>query len=440
MTKVTRYSCFLLLFLLPVIAAPMLRGAEPFNPKISFILDVSYARRNITDEVFQGLEIPGFLHGDSHGHGDGHAHAPAGADNGFNLNYGELVLAAAVDPYFDLFTSFHLTEDAFEIEEAYVETRRLPLNLRVKAGKFRSGFGRLNSRHAHLWDFNSIPLVYRVFFGDEGLAEKGMQLNWIAPLDFYLALGVETLQGVNERSFGTEAFHVDTEEGEIETDAPPLPNLWTVFAKTSFDAGDLTVLAGASFAVGESRFNGLEEAHEPGAFTGDTRLFGLDLTARWVLDSYRHLALEIEYIARRRKGTWYGAHDDGETHEDETHEDEGHEHEDEEPGAMEAAQLDKKQAGLYAQLVFRFHKLWRVGARLDLLNKNDVRLDGVREDLPQNLKRYGFMVDYSPTEFSRVRLQYDINRFAWYDEKAKHFHRVTLQLNVAVGAHGSHTF
>jgi hypothetical protein len=48
--------------------------------------------------------------------------------------------------------------------------------------------------------------VYKVFLGDDGLKEKGVQLNWLAPTPFYLLFGVEVLQGENEQSFGTEGF------------------------------------------------------------------------------------------------------------------------------------------------------------------------------------------------------------------------------------------
>lgn len=405
-------------------------GQTKFVPNISFILDFSYVRRNIENGVFETLEIPGFLHGGSHEH-DGHAHASANAKNGFNLNYGELVLAAAVDPYFDLFTSFHLTEDSFEMEEAYVETRRLPLGFRVKLGKFFSGFGRLNSRHAHLWDFSDIPLVYRVFFGEEGLLEKGIQLNWTAPTDFFLALGIETLQGANETSFGIGEFHLVEEDtgAEMEIEEPPLPNLWNVFAKTSVDVGDFVVLAGVSYAMGKSRTDHFEDEEEPHGFAGDTRLLGVDLTAKYIIDSYRYLAFEMEYMARRRDGTWYGVHGGGE-------------HEEDEHGAyeVETAPMETKQSGLYAQLVYRFHKLWRFGARWDLLAQNHILLEGDSQDLPKKSNRYGFMVDFSPTEFSRIRLQYNINRYAFFEEERKDFHEIFLQFNLAVGAHGAHPF
>jgi hypothetical protein len=433
-----KYLIILVVILLSTPASPLWAAStkapfsqKKFLPNISFILDFSYVRRNIDQELFETLEIPGFIAGSSHAHEDGHAHAAANAENGFNLNYGELVLAAAVDPYFDLFTTFHLSESAFEIEEAYINTRSLPFGFRLKLGKFYSGFGRLNSQHAHLWDFADIPLVYRVFFGEEALLEKGVQLNWVAPTGFYLGLGMESLQGKNENSFGTETFHLkdaETEE-EIELADVALPNVWNFFAKTSIDIGDFVLLAGASYAVGQTRINYLEAEENPYGFAGDTRIFGLDVIAKYILSSYTYLALQMEYMTRNMDGTFYQVH---------AHENEGeHEHEEFE---VEGAAMEKNQAGLYAQLVYRFHKIWRLGARWDCLNKNDITREDNPSGLPEKLNRYSFMLDFSPTEFSRIRLQYNINRFAYFEGERRNYNGFLLQFNLAIGAHGAHPF
>lgn len=405
-----------------------------FIPGISFIMDFSYKRLSIGREIFQSLEVPGFFEVAGHAHGDeGHSHGGGGTE-GFNLNYGELVLYAPVDPYFDLFTTFHLSEGDFEIEEAYVTTRKLPYGFGLKLGKFYSGFGRLNAKHSHVWDFADTPLVLRAFFGQEGLVDKGVQLNWVAPMDFYLALGLESLQGTNESSFGIEGFRVIDEETEeeVEIEDTVLPNQWTVYGKTSIESGDFVFLAGASYAWGQSRMNHFEDEHEAYGFSGDTRIFGLDFTAKYIIDSYRHLTLQVEYLSRNMEGTHYGVHENG-----------GHGHEGEEPGEEEGEHedehdhellevemnpFDKKQSGLYAQLVFRFHKLWRMGARWDWLNGND------------SLNRYSFMVDYNPTEFSRIRLQYNLNRFTFLEEERRNYSEFMVQFNLAIGAHGAHSF
>jgi len=126
-----KISFYIIIFILPLTIFGGDGGSnDPFSqtkfvPAISFIMDVSYLNRNIDDFESVGFEIPGFLHA---GHSDGHSHSGSllNGDKGFNFNYAELSLFATVDPYFDLFTSFHLGEDHFEVEEAYVTTRKLP--------------------------------------------------------------------------------------------------------------------------------------------------------------------------------------------------------------------------------------------------------------------------------------------------------------------------
>lgn len=391
-----------------------------FVPDIALIVDMSLLGRNMGDSVYNSLAIPGFLHG--HGHDDhGHSHAGMNADKGFNLNYGELSMSSTVDPYFDLFATFHLTEESFEIEEAYASTRALPFGFQVKAGKFLSGFGRLNSQHPHMWDFGDQPLVYKVFYGDEGLLEKGAQMTWLAPTKTYLLFGLESLQGQNAQSFGTKGFSYVQNGTSYSVSDTNLPNVWTGFVKSSVDVGDLTLLGGLSFAYGGSRTDSLGDEHEPHAFAGISRIYGADITAKYMLDSYRYLSLQAEYMYRKTSGTKYVLQQDN-------------------PPTTLTSPLKKDQSGVYAQLVYRFAQQWRAGFRYDLLARNDVSADGIRLDLPDNLPRYSFMVDFSPSEFSRLRLQFNHDRSRYAELNRKTVNEVFLQLNVAIGAHGAHAF
>lgn len=140
-----------------------------FVPDISLILDTSYMLRDKDNENFSSLNLPGFFSEAGHEHGI--------KKNGFNLNYAELALGASVDPFLDLFSVFHLTQNEFEIEEAFVTTRNLPYNLQIKAGRFLSSFGRMNSQHAHFWDFSTQPIIYRDLLGTHGIQENGIQFN-----------------------------------------------------------------------------------------------------------------------------------------------------------------------------------------------------------------------------------------------------------------------
>ena len=85
-----------------------------------------------------------------------------------------------------------------------------------------------------------------------------------------------------------------------------------------------------------------------------------------------------------------------------------------------------------------------MGIRYDLLMQNDVFLGGMNQHMASNLPRYSAMFEYSPTEFSRLRLQIDrdLSRYGpdnggWSREP---FTQVVLQANLTIGAHGAHAF
>jgi len=390
--------------------------AQPkFVPNISLIMDFSYAYRDVRDEEYQQYVIPGLM--DAHGSFDedkGLFDYSDSAGRGFNLNYGELNLQSAVDPYFDLFANFTLEEEAFSVEELYFSTRGLPLDLQLKVGKFLSSFGRLNPQHEHFWDFNDLPVVYNAFFGD-GIDEKGVQITWLAPFDFYLMIGGEILQGENETSFGNEGFTVEASGLRINRSREP--NLYTGFIKTSLDTDDLIVLAGVSSAVGKARIeNGVNDDADGFAIDACTAVYGADLTVKYLIDSYRYISLQGEYLYRDMHGSQYefnGTRSD----------------------------LEKKQSGLYAQLVVKPFLQWRFGVRYDLLHRNEVSRDDVRDtELPENTDRYAAMIEYNFTEFSRFRLQYNHDRTKYYADERKTVHEIVFACNLAIGAHGAHKF
>ena len=114
------------------------------------------------------------------------------------------------------------------------------------------------------------------------------------------------------------------------------------------------------------------------------------------------------------------------------------EHEDHDEGPIS---LRKKQAGLYTQLVYGINQNWRIGARYDTIFKNDVYANGVDKNMQDGLDRYSAMIEYQTSEFARFRLQYNKNE-ALFDEDGKRqdINTIMLQANIAIGAHGAHSF
>lgn len=384
-----------------------------FVPDISLILDCSYLHRNIVDEEYEGLFLPGFLQS-----GD-----QAGSHEGFNLNYAEMSLYSVVDPYFELFAILHLSEEHVHLEEAYWLTKRLPAGFQLKAGKFLSSFGRINELHEHYWDFADRPLVHRAMFGEEGLNEIGARVTWVAPTDFYLMLGGEALMGANEGSYGRTGFSLP--QDGVDVHGVRGPGLFVGYLKTSLDIDDASVLVGVSGARGQTRNDeGFSSGVADGqAYSGSTTVLGCELTMKWALDAIRYVSVQSEYLWRRVDATSYSLN---------------------QTQHMYQAALEKRQSGFYAQAVTKFSPRMRAGIRLDLLGENTVTLAGERADLPDNLARMSGMIEFSPTEFSRIRLQF-IHDNAMFSGAAPQFNRtsvdeVTLQVNLAIGAHGAHAF
>lgn len=383
-------------------------------PDISFIMDFSAVGRNIDDQKYSNVEIPGFTHSASEEAEFGHDHPGMNANRGFNLNYGELVLSSAVDPYLDLSATFHLSEDGFEIEEAFANTKALPGGIQVKLGKFLSGFGRINGQHSHSWSFSDQPVVYKSFLGEHGLLEKGVQVSWTAPLDFYLLFGGEALQGENEGSFGHDGFS----NNSVVVKDVNAPGVYTGFVKTSFDIGKLTMLAGGSCALGKTRLDHGFADDEGSAISGEAGIFGGELVLKYMPDSYRYISLEGEYLYRDYSGDLYEADTAGTTE----------------------SEIEKKQSGYYVQLLVKPFINWRFGLRQEMLMKNDIKIAGVMQETEKNLTKYSAMIEYNPSEFSRIRLQYNYDRTGYIEEKQKTVQEVILQFNFAIGSHGAHAF
>jgi hypothetical protein len=390
-----------------------------FVPDISLILDFSYKHSSNMDD---GLVIPGFIDKESEDQSMINDGANPQYNGRFNLNYGEMTLYSVVDPYFDLFAVCHFTEEHAELEEGYLTTRSLPFGFQLKAGKFLSSFGRINEQHEHYWDFIDPPLANSVFFGD-GLNEKGVRLTWIAPVNFYLMAGGEILEGENESSFGRNGF--SDASHTIHVDDSRSPNLNVGYVKTSFDIGNWVLLGSLSGAFGKSRINnGLDDPGAEGnAVFSNTYILGSSLTVKYILDSFRHLNFQSEYLYRKMDGVQYSK-----TTSDE----------------LFREVLLKKQSGLYSQLVAKVSKRWRTGVRCDVLDANSLCLNAADVSLPRNMWKISCVVDYNPTEFSRLRVQYNLDKSRFAETTGgfnnKTIHELFFQINLAIGAHGAHSF
>lgn len=252
--------CLLVLLFSCALMAKDPFSSRQFNPDIVLIGDFSYVAGNVDErERFNARE-------------------------GFNLNYGELYISSAVDPYLDMRGTFHFLEEGVEIDELYVRTRKLPFGFTLQAGKFRSLVGRHNSKHAHTWSFPDPPLVNRLTFGEEGLIGKGAQITWVPPLDLYILIGGEVFQDEGEKA---------------------LP---TGFLKTSVPVSDAEFLVGFSYAgekfntfVGEGTLFIPLGAYTSLSIEGEVMKEGYYIQA--IFKPLRRWATSARY-SRVQKGSW----------------------------------------------------------------------------------------------------------------------------------------
>ena len=356
------------------------------NPNISVVLNTFAYNSNLSQEELEIRNIPGYTN------------AGIESRKGFNLESAELFLFAPVDPYFNLYATIPVTEDGAEVEEAYFLTTSLPYGFQLKGGKFKSGFGRINSQHPHAWDFVDIPLVYKAFSGPEGVTEKGVQLTYLPLLPFYTLLGAEILQGENDILFGP--------------DAKPGPHAYTLFAKASFDLTDnSTILFGPSVMTGKTKTDSVADDTE---FRGTSTLYGFEFTYKWKPSKTQGLTVQSEYQYRRQSGDL------------------------EDDVALTTESLKRAQDGLYIQAVYQLGR-WRAGARYDVLGlfKDDYILSGTDQDFEKKPWRASGMLEFNPTEFSRIRLQYNHDKSV---REGKANQELFLQFVFGIGAHGAHPF
>jgi hypothetical protein len=373
-------------------------GAAAFNPAVSLILGGSFTRsaRDPAD-----WNIKGF--------------APNGGEIGpgersFNLGESELTLSASIDPYFTgQMTAAITAEDEIEVEEAFVRTTALPEGFTAKLGRFFSGFGYLNEVHAHAWDFVDQPLAYQALFGGQ-LRQNGVQVKWLAPTELFLEFGAETGNG--------EGYPATRKSGNGLNGA-------TLFAHAGGDLG-----AYSSWRIGgayltqkaEERAGGLTDPS--GAllfetFSGDARTVVVDAVFKWAPSARRELKLQGEYLRRRESG----AIADGD-------------------GLLLADDYRQSGAGWYLQGVYRFTPRWRVGARYDSLDAGTPRYAFAPEGLSDaSPERLSMMLDWNPSEFSRLRAQYDWDNAR--DDGSGVFDGdriLRLQYLYGIGAHGAHKY
>jgi hypothetical protein len=382
-------------------ALPILGGGNNKNyMNISF--DSVFALAASSDRHLDRLEV-----------GD---HDPQ--QRGFNARNAEIALDGAVDPYFEGFANIVLklddgNETEIELEEAFLQTTALPYGLQVKGGQFFDAFGRMNATHPHTWEFADSPLVNGRLLGPDGLRGVGAQISWTLPTPWYSQLLFAVQNG---RGGTAHSFRNSGEDGlffnrmTIDRDASALHDmLYVPRFETSFNPSETqTVLLGASSAFG---------MNDTGA-DNHTQIYGADFLYKW---KSSHAEGGFPFVKWQTEAM-YRRFEAGRGLDD-----------------LFPVEETFRDWGLYSQLVWGFKKGWVAGIRGDYVHMQE---SAFTDDYTrQSRSRISANVTWYPTEFSKIRLQYNHDFLEENDFLAsRDADSIFLQFEFILGAHGAHKF
>jgi len=386
-------------------------GSMQHNPSFNVVVEGRYASQDAAE-----FELPGFQATDSFEDGV--------YQTGFSTGHNEVNIGADLSSQTSGMISFAIEEHdgstELELEEVFVETKALGNGAIVKAGKFFSHIGILNTAHEHSQDFADAPLVYMGMFGGH-LSDTGLQLRWEQKESMNLKLGVELTSGSSFPGGENE----DNNNGVV------------AFAKIGGNFG-----SNSSWTGGLSTYNSDFDARHTAGHHDSTEEFEIEsgsVSVNGVNLEYLmspngkgktgELKVSLEYFTRD---------EDGEAIFTDAASD------------IASADYDGDQSGYYIAAVYKFMPKWRVGVRFDHLESDnkysnfDGDVDGGGATIlladfedesgliaDEDPERTTLMVDYAPNTNSVIRLQVMNDESGHEKEK-----RTYLQYIVAIGGHG----
>ena len=305
----------------PPQTAPAGANGNAFNPAMSVVLNGAYAHGSLDPDRYYRA---GFALGGGSG-------PPA---QGLSIAESEVALSANIDEKF--YGQLILTaqndkgQDHIGVENAFIETTALPNGFSVRAGRFYSDIGYLNSHHAHTDNFYDRPLAYQAFLGNQ-YGDDGVQVRWLAPTPIFLEFGAEAFAGNHFPSGGGGHGGV---------------GVFTGFVHAGGDIGDDT-----SWLAGASMLNSQTVGAEDG-FSGDNKLYIADGTLKWAPHGNLKdggVTVRGEYLVDDRDGAYTA------------------------PPVLQPDQSafdqtwNGQRRGGYLEAVYRINRTWEAGYRYDKL-------------------------------------------------------------------------
>lgn len=263
----------------------------------------------------------------------------------------EIAAQSVVDPYARADFFFSVARDpesgkfGLDLEEGYLTSMDLPAGLQLRAGKFRSTFGKINNIHPHALPFIDVPNVYVRYLGEDGLNDEGLSLSWLVPnpLDFYQELTLEATAGpAGSPSFTRNASDRDLYLGHLK-------NFWDLTDNATLELG----LTGAT---------------GPNDSALTSVLGGVDITYKWKpvqFNTYQSFVLQAEAIWSK---------------------------------SGISAMKTEKSWGTYLLATYQVGKRWFLSGRFDYSNLPDNAAFVERA--------YSGVLGWYATEFQKIEVQY----------------------------------
>ncbi|MCW7555441.1 hypothetical protein NX722_23010 [Endozoicomonas gorgoniicola] len=392
---------------------------------------------------------------------DGHYKSEKSAlsetDKGFGLGHVELSISSPVDDlFFGKLTAVlhsHDSKTDVETEEAFIQTLALPGGLSVRAGRFLSDFGYLNSQHTHTDSFTERPAVYRALLGSHYF-DDGVRVSYLMPTDIYWNIGAEAFSGKKLRannikdpnSVGVYNFftkiggdfnhehswqigfnYLRNENGTSPRSHPVEHHAHNLHQKhhdeeehhhhdhhehhekehhhKQHDAN--LQHSDGNHSHHSNHHHDHHHCHKA-SYTGKD-LYGVEAVWKWAPEGnykYRHLSLSAEYLQARNIT-------DNKT----------------------IKSSDDKHDGWYLSSVYQFAPQWATGIRYGEFNGLKLENDHHHKN---SLQETELMLSWSHSHFSTIRLQ-------WTHQKGKGLEHIndniiTLQYVMSLGAHDAHQF
>ena len=370
------------------------QGSNAFNPDIGLILNGTYGQFSHDPA---GYAVPGFPLGDGSDPGS----------QGFAIGESELAISSNIDPdWYGMLTYSMAGDGTAGVENAFMQTTSLGHGLTVKGGRFFSGIGYLNEQHSHTWDFADTALAYRALLGTQ-FGGDGVQVRWLAPTDLFTEVGAEAFNG--------DAFPA----GGGDNGANKGRGAWAGYVHVGDDVDDSNSWrAGFSYLSAKAADRETQSSVSPGmdAFSGSSKVMIADFVWKWAPHGNpydKNLKIQAEYLQSKNDGEFT-------------------------PDGGSATPYSATPSGWYVQAAYQFMPRWRVAARHDQLSVSDAgaAFAGTTLDSQSHTpKRNSVMVDFSNSEFSRLRLQYNRDQ----SQPATN-NELFLQYTMSLGAHGAHIF